>query len=255
MPPNLVESELFGYVEGAFTGAMKKGKTGLFELAHGGTIFLDEISEMTLDVQGRLLRVLQEKEIMRIGDDKVIPVDVRIICATNKDLEYLVEKGKFREDLYYRINVLSLNIPPLKDRPEDIKTLAAYFIKKYSNKYEKNIRKIDDCIFEHLQKYDFKGNVRELEGIIERGVILSSNSILKLSDLSLSDNQRFNINNSNSKPVLSSNQMFTIKGDITLEELSIKYIKYILNKCDGKVNKAAKILGINRSTIWRKLKK
>ncbi len=255
LPPNLVESELFGYVEGAFTGAMKKGKAGLFELAHGGTIFLDEISEMPLDLQGRLLRVLQEKEIMRIGDDKVIPVDVRIVCATNKDLKSLVEQGKFRKDLYYRINILSLHIPPLKDRSEDIKTLTLYFIKKYSIKYKKNIRKIDDSIFPYLENYDFKGNVRELEGIIERGVVLSSDSILKVSDLGTLEKESYNGNNyKNNTNKLSKNHFFSIQEDVNIQELVTRYIKYILNKYDGKMNEAARILGISRSTIWRKLK-
>lgn len=250
MPPSLIESVLFGYAEGAFTGAKKSGKAGLFELAHCGTIFLDEISELPLSLQGRLLRVLQEREVMRIGDDKVIPIDVRILCATNKDLMTLVEKGKFREDLFYRINILTLNIPSLNERPEDIKELIIHFIDKYSNKYNKAIHKVDDFVFEYLQNYHFKGNVRELEGIIERAVVLSSKGKLSISHFNLPRTK----GNSNEKSSVD-NGNFVVKEDLTLEELNLKYIDYMLKKYSGAVNKAAKVLGISRSTIWRKLNK
>ncbi|NLY46471.1 MAG: sigma 54-interacting transcriptional regulator [Tissierella sp.] len=252
LPPNLIESELFGYVEGAFTGANRKGKAGLFELAHAGTIFLDEISELPLELQGRLLRVLQEKEVMRIGDDKVIPVDVRILCATNKDLKVLIDEGKFREDLYYRINILSLRIPPLNERVEDITILAKTFAKKYSDKYNKGIKKIDESLLEYLRQYKFKGNVRELEGIIERCVVLATDEILDITHLG---NNIENIDKENTVNEVNLNDgFFSVEEELSLDELNSIYIDHILDRYDGAINQSANVLGINRSTLWRRLK-
>lgn len=252
LPPNLIESELFGYVEGAFTGANRKGKAGLFELAHSGTIFLDEISELPLELQGRLLRVLQEKEVMRIGDDKVIPVDVRILCSTNKDLKEEIDEGSFREDLYYRINILSLNIPSLNERLEDIEILTKYFVKKYSDKFNKRIKEINQSLLEDLKHYNFKGNIRELEGIIERGIVLANDGrldVAHLDDIVGEDGKEVSLD----KKVLKEG-IFTINEEISLDELSAKYINYILKKYDGAINQTSKVLGVSRSTLWRKLK-
>ncbi|MGI1692079.1 sigma 54-interacting transcriptional regulator [Thermoanaerobacter uzonensis] len=245
IPPNLLESELFGYAEGAFTGARKNGKPGLFELAHGGTIFLDEIGEIPLEYQARLLRVIEEGEVMRIGDDKVIPVNVRIISATNKNIKKMVDEGKFREDLYYRINILTLTIPDLNQRREDIALLARYFAKKYSQKYGKNIEDIDDMAIEYLNEYYYKGNVRELKGIIERAVILSTGNIIELKDVKIEETE---YNRAHKHVELLSSFM-------SLKEIETIYIDNIVSKCNGNLTKAAKILGINRSTLWRKLKR
>ncbi|MTK11479.1 MAG: PAS domain S-box protein, partial [Clostridiaceae bacterium] len=174
LPENLLESELFGYEEGAFTGAKKGGKPGLFELAHKGTIFLDEIGEIPLSLQSRLLRVLQEKEVMRIGGDCVLNVDVRIIAATNLDLYKMVAEKKFREDLYFRINVLNLKIPPLRERREDIPFLVRNFIELMNNKHGTSIEGITQEGMNLLKQYDWPGNIRELENFIEKMVILSS---------------------------------------------------------------------------------
>lgn len=180
IPANLLESELFGYEEGAFTGAKKGGKIGLFQTANMGTLFLDEIGEMTLETQAKLLRVLEEQEIMRVGSDKIIKVDTRIIAATNKNLKKLVEEGAFRLDLYYRLNTLMVNIPPLRERPEDIKTLARFFI---SQETERPIRICDD-LMNFLMNFSWEGNVRELRNCIEYMVhvgVKSSNRRICLS--------------------------------------------------------------------------
>ncbi|MEH7263781.1 sigma 54-interacting transcriptional regulator, partial [Priestia megaterium] len=183
IPPNLLESELFGYVEGAFTGATRKGKQGLFEMAHRGTIFLDEISEMDTYGQSRLLRVLQEKQVMRLGDNKYIPVDVRVIAATNKNLLKVVEKGKFREDLLYRLKVLTINIPPLRKRKSDIRYLAQHFLVYYTNLYQKKNIEITEKAYSQLTTYKWKGNVRELMHFIERLVVISKNNVVSDQDM------------------------------------------------------------------------
>lgn len=175
LPESLLESELFGYVEGAFTGARKGGKTGLFELAHGGTIFLDEISEMSPSLQARFLRVLQEKEVVKIGDDKIMPIDVRVIAATNRDLYEYVDEGKFREDLFYRLCVLRLDIPPLRERKDDIYELVLHFMELKSKKLYNKTQKISSNTMEKLVNYDWPGNVRQLENIIERCLVISNN--------------------------------------------------------------------------------
>ena len=169
---DLLGSELFGYVEGAFTGAKKGGSPGKFELSDGGTIFLDEIGEMPLDMQTSLLRVLEEKAVTRVGDKGAIPVDVRVVAATNRDLEKEVEKGNFRADLYYRINVVSIELPPLRDRTGDISLLISHFVKKMSERMEKKIDIISSDVYRNCALYDWPGNVRELQNIIDRAVTL-----------------------------------------------------------------------------------
>ena len=247
--PSLIESELFGYVEGAFTGAKKGVKAGVFELAHGGTVFLDEIAEIPIDLQGRFLRVLQEKEVMRIGDDKVIPVDVRIISASNKKLRDLVKEGKFRRDLYYRISILKISIPSLNERKEDIILLTEYFMKKFMELYSKKIKGISDDCIEYLMDYDYDGNVRELEGIVERAVILCEGDEINIEDIMVDDE---NINQVIEKY---NNNNFNINYGVSLNKLSEEYIKYILNKENNNYKRAAEILEIDRSTLWRKINK
>lgn len=235
LPENLLESELFGYSEGAFTGAKKGGKIGLFELAHRGTIFLDEIGDMPYNLQTRLLRVLQEKEIMRIGDDRIIPIDVRVIASTNKDLYESVKLKKFREDLYYRLNILSLNIPPLRQRKEDIYPLAKSFLEEFSKKNNKVIKGIEKDVMTGLLNHSYEGNVRELRGIIERAVVVSENNYITLQDVGIITRKNYN----------------TDTG--TLKEIELRIIKETLEKTGNNYNKASKLLGIDRTTIYRKL--
>ncbi|EDS78704.1 propionate catabolism operon regulatory protein [Clostridium botulinum C str. Eklund] len=257
LPPNLIESELFGYVEGAFTGAVKGGKSGIFELAHKGTIFLDEIGELPLEFQGRILRVLQEREVMRIGDDKVIPIDVRIITATNKNLVKMIEEKRFREDLYFRINILMLDIPSLNKRREDIDILIQFFLKKYNHKYNKKVKGLTKESILYLMNYDYKGNVRELESIISRGIILCENEYVSLDEIMTIDEiNTINKNNmSYNDTCISNKDMFKSESNKTLDDLEKQYIRHIVSRCNGEITKAAKILNISRSTIWRKLKK
>ncbi|MDI6601723.1 MAG: sigma 54-interacting transcriptional regulator [Thermoanaerobacteraceae bacterium] len=241
LPENLLESELFGYEEGAFTGARKGGKMGLFELAHNGTIFLDEISEIPLSLQSRLLRVIQEKEVMRLGSDKIIPVDVRIISATNKDLWKEVVEGRFREDLYYRLSVLELTIPPLRERKADIPEIARDFIiTNFPNLYSAYEKKWER-IFKILQGYEFYGNVRELQNVLKR-----------LSVLINSDNTK----NKSETEIVDSVYKEKLKQEIPLnrEQREINQILEILNESNWNKEKAARKLGISRTTLWRKLK-
>lgn len=237
IPNNLLESELFGYEEGAFSGARKKGKSGLFVEAHRGTIFLDEIGEISAELQTRLLRVLQEKEVRPIGSNKVIPIDVRIIAATNKDLIAEVKEGNFRSDLYYRLNILKLSIPSLKDRREDVKLLSKYFIDKVASKYNKIIEISDDAL-NMLEHYNWPGNIRELENIIERLVVLNSKIItVKQIEEIFCDYQNDDCGEGNS-----------------LDKVKKRHILRVLSECQGNKTKAADILGISRTHLWRMLK-
>lgn len=240
IPPTLIESELFGYEDGAFTGARHKGKPGVFELAHRGTIFLDEISDLPYEYQGRLLRVVQEKQIMRIGGAKVIPVDVRIICASNKNLFQLMCEGKFREDLFFRINILNLNIPSLDARKEDISCLVDYFYEKYSKKYQKKNTSIPSQIKQMLENRAYVGNIRELEAIMERCVILGTfDTVLEEQDYSHNP-----IENTCTPDKL-----------LDLKTYTQAYIERIYNLTGGSTKKTCEILKINRSTLWKKLSK
>lgn len=180
--PTLIESELFGYGQGAFTGAEKGGRKGIFETANGGTLFLDEIGELTYDLQAKFLHTLQEGCIMPVGSHKPVRLDIRIICATNCDLQKMIEAGKFREDLYHRINVFEIMIPPLRKRQEDIAVLAAYFIHLYNKRYERNI-KISERVMQLFQRYPWKGNVRELSNVIERGVLMAEKDMIEITNL------------------------------------------------------------------------
>lgn len=246
LPENLLESELFGYVEGAFTGAVKGGKPGLFELAHQGTIFLDEISETSPGLQARLLRVLQEKEVRRIGHDQVLPVNARVIAATNKNLMELVKDGDFREDLYYRLNVLRLIIPPLKERKEDISILFMFYFNKYRNLYKLRTLTLPDGIIRLLESYSWPGNVRELVNAAERLAVGITKPYLSFDDVT-----------SFLPELLTSRESMPMKKDPEkniIQQLEEEVILSALEKAKNNKTKAAEILGISRATLWRKLK-
>lgn len=249
IPDNLLESELFGYEEGAFTGAKKGGSLGKFELADKGSIFLDEIGDMSLHLQAKLLRVLQEKEVDKIGAKHNVSIDVRIIAATNKDLEHMVRKGTFREDLYYRLNVIPVVLPTLRQRKNDIHLLIEYMMKEYSNKLDKNVQDIDLQALEYLCEYSWPGNIRELQNVIEYSVNRCEGKIITLDNLP----NRIKRSNSNEDQIIESNE--NIK---TLDELEKKEIIKALEKYkDYKKDKdlAAKALGISRATLYRKIER
>ena len=242
IPDNLLESELFGYVKGAFTGATQS-KKGLFLEADGGTIFLDEIGDMSLNLQSKLLRVLEEKLIRPLGSTQQIPVNVRIIAATNQDLKKAVEEKKFREDLYYRLNVINIKLPPLRERKEDIPLLIDHFVKKYAEKYGKKIKGVDPKLISCLEEYEWPGNVRELENTIERAVALADSDIIKEIDIPYDKCKM---------PATSSDPILIIDRIITLDELERLYIKKVLELTGGNKGRAAELLGISKRTIYRK---
>lgn len=240
IPEQLLESELFGHVKGSFTGALKD-RRGKFEMAAGGTIFLDEIGDLKFDLQSKLLRVLQEREIERVGESKPIPVDVRIIAATNKNLEQMMKNGEFREDLYYRLRVLPLEIPPLRERREDIVPLVHHFLEKYANGAEFTILPETLGL---LEKYDWPGNVRELENVIERAVVLSPYAIIS-PDLLPPEIQNQRLEQGKSAR----------DSDKTLPQMEENAIREALRKTGGNRSQAAKLLGIPRHVLLYRLKK
>lgn len=246
LPEALIESELFGYVEGSFTGAAKKGKAGLFEMAHGGTIFLDEISELPMVLQGRLLRVLQEKEVMRIGDSKLIPVDVRVICASNRDLRKMVGQKHFRGDLYFRIAILSLYIPALGDRLEDVEILSAHFVNEAALRYRKGKITLGPEALAFLRNYIYEGNVRELQGMIERAVVVCESKVIAVADLVAMQNH------CNPEPDDERGAFFP-EGQ-TLKEMEDCYIEHVFQKTNGSIKATSTILDIDRTTLWRRIK-
>jgi two-component system response regulator AtoC len=238
----LLESEFFGHEKGAFTGAIKL-RIGRFEMADGGTIFLDEIGDVNIRLQSKLLRVIQERQFERVGSAKTISVDVRVIAATNHDLEVSVNDGRFREDLYYRLKVIPLYIPPLREREEDILVLAEDFIKEYNKEFRKNIRGISPEAAEILQNHVWKGNVRELKNIIEKTVLLESEEIIEAKDLPL-----------DIKSSVKENEDFFENDElITLDKIEKYYVERVLEKTGGNKSKAARILGITRQRLKRKL--
>jgi DNA-binding NtrC family response regulator len=241
IPESLLESELFGHAKGAFTGAVAK-KRGLFEEAEGGTIFLDEIGDMNLALQAKLLRVIQERKIRAVGDNTDHSVDVRIIAATHKDLKQAIKNGTFREDLYYRLSVIPIVIPPLRHRREDIPLLALHFLKKYANLNHSPVKSFSQEALSRLIEMPWEGNVRELENVIERAVVLARGNSIDVKDLPASNvpsaENFFEVNQSGTLP--------------TLEEVEKRYFKFILEKTGGRKEKAAQILGVNRRTIYRK---
>ncbi|RAT94987.1 sigma-54-dependent Fis family transcriptional regulator [Brevibacillus sp. Leaf182] len=238
LPGNLLESELFGYEEGAFTGARKGGKPGLFELAHGGTLFLDEIGEMSIPIQALLLRILQEKKVRRISGERIVPVDVRIIAATNRDLERLVEEKQFRSDLYFRLNVLTLELPALRERIEDIPLLVASIMGEIKERENKRHLKVEEAVFHVLKQYDWPGNVRELRNVVERMVLLCKNDVLGKEDTAFF-----------------AKKLYQRQSYRDQEEREAEVIRKVLAETKGNKGEAAKILGMDRSTLWRKMKR
>jgi len=243
---SLLESELFGHERGAFTGAHRK-KEGRFLQAHGGSLFLDEISEMSLAMQVKLLRVIQERELTRVGGEDVIPVDVRLVAATNKDLLREIEAGRFRDDLYYRLNVVTLNIPPLRQRREDVPLLAQHFLKMFSEKNRKQIKGLTPQAMDRLLKYEWPGNVRELMNAVERGVVLSRSEYLDEKELPLDLNDM--------PPGVETSVKDAIPAELPLEEVEKATILKTLEMAGGNKSEAARRLGITRRTLHKKLKK
>lgn len=232
---SLLESELFGHEKGAFTGAMYNRK-GRFEMADGGTIFLDEIATISAKMQVELLRVLETKKFVRVGGNKEISSDFRVICATNRDLKSMVEKGTFREDLYYRLNVVNINVPPLRERPSDIPLLVNFFIRKYCVAMNKEPISIDEQALVRMKEFDYPGNVRELENMIERAIVIGDGKKIRLSDLPLAKDS-------------------VISGYESLEDLEKVHISQILNKYGWNISQSAKALKVDRVTLYNKIKK
>jgi len=244
LPEALLESELFGHEKGAYTGAANR-RMGKFELADGGTIFLDEIGDMSQPIQSKVLRVLQEREFERLGGNSLIKVNIRLISATNKDLWEEVQTGAFREDLYYRISVFPIKLPPLRERRDDIPLLADYFIEKYSERENKTIEKIDPEVLKILAGYHWPGNVRELENTIERAVVITNTPIITTEDLP--------------SHILAIGNEGIMEPEESLpkwiEKLEVEVLRKTLLEYEGNISKAAKKLGIGRATIYRKAKK
>ena len=241
LPEGLLESELFGHEKGAFTDAAAE-KPGRFELAHGGTLFLDEVGELPQSLQAKLLRVLQERAFERVGGTRTISVDVRILAATNRDLAKALKGGQFREDLYYRLNVVPILVPPLRRRPEDILPLAAHFLQRFGARYGKVVPGLSPEAAALLRRYSWPGNVRELEHAIERAVILWERGVIRPEELAV--------------------DLMAVASDglpdqelMTLEELESEYIRRVLRRVRGHKSRAARILGINRKTLLEKRKR
>lgn len=234
----LFESELFGHVKGAFTDA-RENRQGKFEIADKGTLFLDEIGNLSFHLQAKLLSAIENRQISRIGSNQMIPTDIRLICATNRNIESMVQSGLFREDLLYRINTIHIELPPLRERGNDIIVLADFFLRKYAFKYNKPNLKINQQTHDRLLKYTWPGNIRELQHTIEKAVILSESSILKPEDLYLKHTG-----------TIKSGDPFT-----TLEEMEAQMIRQALEKNNGNFTAAADQLGITRQTLYNRIKK
>jgi len=256
IPRELLGSELFGYVEGAFTGARKGGRTGKFELASGGTLFLDEIAEMPLGKQVSLLRAVQEKKITRIGDDKVIPVDVRIICATNKDLKAEVEKGNFRQDLYYRLNVISIKLPPLRDRREDIPLQFNFLLKESCEKMNMGVPHVQPDVMYYLNKYDWPGNVRELQNVVERMLNISNGEEITTGHLPteiLQYEPKDNITTLVNESALSVDNRRERKKQLKARREKQQIVE-LLDKYGGNITRVAEEMEVARNTVYRKMR-
>jgi len=234
----LFESELFGHVKGAFTDA-RESRAGKFEVADKGSLFLDEIGNLSFHLQAKLLAAIQNRQISRIGSNQTVPVDIRLICATNKNLENMVREGLFREDLLYRINTIQIEVPPLRERGNDVLVLANFFLKKYASKYNKPNLKINQQAQEKLLKYNWPGNIRELQHTVEKAVILSDNNILKPEDFFM-------------RPVATVQNHAT---ELTLEEMEKRMINQAISKNQGNLSAAAEQLGITRQTLYNKMKR
>lgn len=246
IPSDLLESELFGYEKGAFTGADRK-KLGKFQLADKGTLFLDEIGEMDLQLQSKILRVVEDMTVTPLGSEKGVKINTRIVAATNKDLEEEVKKGNFREDLYYRLNVITLELPPLRERVGDIPLLLNYFLDIYNKKLGKNIKGFDKEVMNELKNYSFPGNIRELENLVERLVALSDEEYIALEDI-----PKKYVGNI---PTVNSDENIIIKTGSTLEEIEKKAIEETLEYFDGNKKRTAECLGISERSLHYKVKK
>lgn len=244
LPETLLESELFGYKKGAFTGAIKD-KDGLFKVADGGTFFLDEVGNTSMSIQVKLLRVIEEKKVTPVGATKEDEVDVRLIAATNADLEAEVKTGRFRADLFYRLNVIPIDLPSLRERKDDIKLLVEYFVKKFCNKVNMPVKSVSEEAMKLLSQYSWPGNVRELENTLERAVLLNRSGQLEIGDFPEK------LSKAELRPVVSDSEPSTP----TLESIEKAYIHYVMSQTDGKKSKAARILGIDTSTLYRKLER
>ena len=243
MTETLLESELFGHEKGAFTGATQR-KTGLMEQASGGTLFLDEISNISDAMQMKLMRAIEEQKITRVGSTVPIPIDLRIIAASNRNLEKMVQDGEFRHDFYHRLNVVNIRLPSLAERREDIPALTENFVEQFARRYERNIQGFDNVSMRRLYDAEWSGNIRELRNAIERCVILADGPILKWPDQA-----------DESADPSTDSMNFPHDSFPSLDELEQEYINHVLRHADGKKTRAAQILGIHKTTLWRKLRR
>ncbi|MBW8686304.1 sigma-54-dependent transcriptional regulator [Chitinophaga rhizophila] len=234
----LFESELFGHVKGAFTDA-REDRTGRFEEANGGTIFLDELGNISLPLQAKLLTVLQNRSVTRVGSNKTTPIDVRLITATNRNIQKMAAEYQFRQDLLYRINTIEIQLPPLRERQEDIAPLAEYFLEKYATKYKRNVTALHESLLQQLRQYDWPGNIRELQHAMERAVILSQGKVLLPKDVFMKN----------------AVQEETLNTGYNLEEMERNIITQAMKKCNGNITEAAKELGLSRAALYRRLEK
>ncbi len=239
---SLFESELFGHVKGAFTDA-KEERAGRFEIASGGTLFLDEIGNIPLELQAKLLTVLQNREVARVGSNKYNHIDIRLICATNSNIQQMVDEGVFRQDLLYRINTVEIEIPPLRDRLEDIQLLSEHFLAVYTRKYKKPYLRFNQQIFKRFEKYHWPGNVRELQHTIERCVILSEGNVIQPAEFLFSGRDQQNINDG------------FVFDSYNLEEVEKMIIRKVMSKYGGNITKAANELGLTRTSLYRRMEK
>jgi len=249
---NLIESELFGYEKGAFTGAVSS-KPGRFELAHKGTLFLDEIGDLPREMQVKLLRVIQDQEFERVGGIQTIKVDVRLVTATNRNLHQEVREGRFREDLFYRLNVMPIHVPPLRERKEDIPALLDYFIGKFNRKLDRHIAGADPEVLELLQEHDWPGNIRELENLVERLVLMAKGDVIVMADVPAELIEAVEIR----EPAAGNGDRRSIKELIRekTEDIEKQMIVRVLAECEGNISKAARELGLSRRGLHLKLAK
>ncbi len=239
----LFESELFGHKKGAFTDA-KEDRAGRFEIANGGSLFLDEIGNLSMPLQAKLLTVLQNRKVSRVGSNKETPIDIRLICATNMPLYEMVKENRFRQDLLYRINTIEIELPPLRERMEDIPVLAQHFLEHYAKKYNRNLVKISDAAMTRMQKHHWPGNIRELQHALERSIIMSNSQVLQPEDF-----------NFNSQPQNAENSENVMLDQFKLEDVEKILIRKVLKKYNGNITQAASELGLTRSSLYRRLEK